>query len=276
MMSTQRISGTHIAAHRIAALREDIQTLPRAPHLRVVCVGVQPAIASYIRIKERRAKEAGIAFSLTQLPEESTAHALVAALSADASDALVVQLPLPPHIDTDAVLEMLPTGKDADILSPQAYAQFAAGAPGALLPPVVYAVQCVLAEARVSVAGRAALVVGNGRLVGKPVAKWLAQQGARVTVVTRDSGTLAEALAEADLVVSGAGVPRLITPEQVRPGAVLIDAGTSELGGVLVGDIDPACEDKASVFTPMPGGIGPLTVAGLLSNVVAITSRRFA
>ncbi len=275
-MVTQRIDGKQSAAHILSALREDVLLLPRAPRLKVFMVGTHPASESYVRIKERRAKDVGIEYVFEHFHEEVSTEILCASIRAAPEDACVVQLPLPAHVSTDAVLSVLSVEKDADVLSPEAYTRFEQSIDGALLPPVVFAIREALTQAKVNLEGKSALVIGNGRLVGKPAATWLRARGARVRVVTRASGSLSSELAGADIIVSGAGTPALVTPELISQGVVLIDAGTSESEGVLVGDIDPACQEKASVFTPVPGGIGPLTVAGLLSNTVALAKRRFA
>ena len=133
------------------------------------------------------------------------------------------------------------------------------------MPPVAAAVALILATHDVRVDGAYAVVVGQGRLVGEPVTAWLRQRGASVTVLTRESSDRS-ALANADLIVTGAGVAGLIRPEDITQGCVLIDAGTSESDGSIVGDADPACALKASVFTPVPGGVGPVAVACLFRN----------
>ena len=275
-MAVYRINGRQSAARILAALREEVRLLPRAPRLKVFMVGTRPASESYVRTKGRIAKEVGIEYVFERFPEEVSTETLCAALRRAQEDACIVQLPLPAHIATDTVLSAIPVEKDVDVLSPEASARFEQNVGDALLPPVVFAIREVLARAKVNPEGKKTLIIGNGRLVGKPAAVWLRARGAQVRVVTRASGALAPALAWADIIVSGAGAPALVTPELISQGVVLIDAGTSESEGVLVGDIDPACQEKASVFTPVPGGIGPLTVAGLLSNAVALAARRFA
>ncbi|HEX8947230.1 MAG TPA: bifunctional 5,10-methylenetetrahydrofolate dehydrogenase/5,10-methenyltetrahydrofolate cyclohydrolase [Candidatus Paceibacterota bacterium] len=267
------IDGKKLATDVLARIREEVAELPRAPKLRVVMAGTHPAIESFVRIKERRAQEAGIEFAVQHFPDDVSTDVLVAAVKEGDEDALIVQLPLPAHVDTDAVLAAIPLEKDADVLSPEAYTRFEVNTPGALVPPVVFAVREVLATHAVSLPGTRAVVVGRGRLVGKPVAEWLLHEGAQVEVVTRSSGNLTAALRAADIIVSGAGVPKLITPELIQSGVVLIDAGTSESSGVIVGDIDPACAEKAALLTPVPGGIGPLTVVGLLANTLALAWR---
>jgi methylenetetrahydrofolate dehydrogenase (NADP+)/methenyltetrahydrofolate cyclohydrolase len=136
----------------------------------------------------------------------------------------------------------------------------------------VAAVKEVLERSNVMPAGKTAVVVGKGWLVGEPVATWLSAQGAQVTSITREAGDLSSLLG-ADIIVSGAGSPGLIRPEHLSPGVTLIDAGTAESGGAIVGDADPACATVASVFTPVPGGVGPMAVACLFRNAAILAKR---
>lgn len=253
-------------------VRERVAGLARAPVVRAVSVAPSPATESYLRVKERRAKQAGMALDIVRLAESVSTEEVIAALAAENADALLVQLPLPAHIDTKRVLDAIPLDTDADVLSARAHAAFEAGEDGALLPPVVGAVKEVLARAGVSLAGKRAAVIGSGWLVGEPAAAWLRSEGALVSVITKESGDLS-ALKGADVIVSGAGSPGLIRPEHLSSGVALIDAGTSESDGQIAGDADPACASIAGVFTPVPGGVGPVAVACLLRNALLLAER---
>lgn len=264
------INGTAIAQRILAQVRADVEKLECRPSMRVVVVGNDPATEMFVRIKERRAREVGIAFTVERFPESVTTDTLCAVLCSATEDALVVQLPLPQQIDTDKVLAAIPTQKDVDVLSPNTYARFIENKPGALLPPVVTAVREILKEGNFTILGKRSVVIGNGRLVGAPVSQWLVREGAQVEVVTRKQGVLKDALGCAELIVSGVGVPHIVTSEAICNGVALIDAGTSESGGAIVGDIDPSCADKSILYTPVPGGIGPITVAALFRNIVEI------
>lgn len=260
------IDGRALAEDMLAQLRARTETFAVAPTLRALTYQPDAATRSYLAIKERQAAAAGIHMEVTEVGEADT-DSLCALVASFGEDAVIVQLPLPSGIDTDAVLAAVPEEKDADVLSPAARSR------GELMPPVVAAVAQVLAAGGVTITGARATVVGRGRLVGEPVAAWLESQGAQVTTVSKEDGSLADALGNADIIVTGAGVPGLITRTNIRPGAVVIDAGTSEQGGAIVGDADPAVADVASVFTPVPGGIGPIAVACLLRNVVTLHER---
>ncbi len=252
-----RIDGKAIAEEILKATKEKVAQLSRVPVVRAVTVSPNPATESYLRVKAAKASDAGMTLEVSRT--ESTTESVIKAIEAPGADAVIVQLPLPPEIDLDAVLSAIPASKDADVLCT-----------GTLIPPVAGAVAEILARAHVEAKGKEAVVIGYGKLVGLPVEKWLRSQGADVRVVTRDSGDIGELLRTADIVVSGAGSPGLVKPEMLRPGVVLIDAGTSESNGALVGDMDPGCEAVASVFTPVPGGVGPIAVACLFRNAAAL------
>ncbi|MDZ4226464.1 MAG: bifunctional 5,10-methylenetetrahydrofolate dehydrogenase/5,10-methenyltetrahydrofolate cyclohydrolase, partial [Patescibacteria group bacterium] len=179
-------------------------------------------------------------------------------------DGIIVQLP---HPNADELIAKLPPEKDVD----------AVGLPpagGALVhTPVAEAISEIFVRSGVAAAGKKAVVVGKGRLVGKPAAELLQSLGAHVTVLTQTSGSLEE-LQDADIVVLGAGSPGLIGPDMIKEGVVLIDAGTSEAGGKLVGDAQPGCAHVASVFTPVPGGVGPIAVAMIFKNLLTLARHK--
>ncbi|HEV7121505.1 MAG TPA: bifunctional 5,10-methylenetetrahydrofolate dehydrogenase/5,10-methenyltetrahydrofolate cyclohydrolase [Candidatus Paceibacterota bacterium] len=268
------VDGRAIAADILAATKEEVAKLPHAPVVRAVVVTPSPATESYLKVKSARAEDAGMTMETVRIPDDASNEAVIAAVTAPGADAIIVQLPLPKHLDLDAILASIPREKDADVLSPEAYADFEQGSAGALMPPVAAAIAEICARSSVEVAGAKALVVGNGRLVGQPVWHWLHQQGAAALIVTRATqSTLPALLPNMDIVVSGAGSPGLITPEHLKQGVVLIDAGTSESSGAIVGDADPACAQTAAVFTPVPGGVGPVAVACLFRNAAILVIR---
>lgn len=268
------IDGRVIAADILAAAKEEVAKLPHAPVVRAVVVTPSLATESYLKVKSARAEDAGMTMETVRVADDATTQDVIAAVTAPGADAVIVQLPLPEHLDQEAILASIPREKDADVLSPEAYSEFERGCEGAPLPPVASAVAQICARNNVSIAGAKALVVGNGRLVGQPVWHWLHQQGASVLVVTQATQeTLPELLPNMDIVVSGAGSPNLIKPEHLKQGVVLIDAGTSESNGSIVGDADPRCAEKASVFTPVPGGVGPIAVACLFQNAAILAGK---
>lgn len=270
------VDGRQLSREVLERARERAARLAVPPTVQAFVANETAATKSYLSIKKRRAAEAGCVLTVEYFPETVTTEELCSAVSAAHADAVLVQLPLSATLDTERVCNAISFEKDADVLSVRSRSAFFEGTSGALLPPVVAAVEKILAQALVTVREARVTVVGEGFLVGKPVAQWFRQKGALVHVATRESNNLAELLHNADIVVSGAGVPNLITPDMLKDGVVLIDAGTAESSGKIVGDMSPDCVEKASVFTPVPGGVGPLAVACLFENAVLLAERKAA
>lgn len=262
------IDGREMARNVLARAKAHAEKLGRRPLVLVyVAPEETPATRSYLKIKARSAEAAGCDFEETRSLTSTTN-----------ADAFVVQLPLPLSMNTKEVCDAIPVSKDADVLSSSARAAFESLGKlnfPKLLPPVVAAVREIFNTHEVNPKGKKVVVIGAGFLVGAPCATWLTQQGAEVKIIDNPSDfTGARAtLAQADIVVSGAGSPHFIKPEMLKSGVVLIDAGTSESNGELAGDADPACADKCSLFTPVPGGIGPLAVACLFENVATLAEQ---
>lgn len=257
------IDGRALAKQILARTKARAEKLGRRPNvLAYVSPEETSATRSYLKIKARSADDAGCDFEETRSLTFSTR-----------ADAIIVQLPLPSDISTTDVLNSIPIRQDADVLSLAARAKFEKKETDSLLPPVVGAVREIFIHGNVDPKGKRAVVIGNGWLVGNPCAVWLNQQGAEVSMVTLESGDLTAALRAADIIISGTGSPHLIKPDMIKEGVVLIDAGTSESGGEIVGDADPACAQKCSVFTPVPGGVGPVAVACLFENAVILAER---
>ena len=256
------VDGRALARDILARTKMRAQILVRQPRVVAIIGSETPATKSYLAIKAKRAMDAGCLFETRALGASFT----------DA-DAVIIQLPLPGGVDQKEMCDSVPVEKDADVLSRVARGAFERGDTDALLPPVVGAVREILVQSNIALRGKKAVVIGSGWLVGAPVATWLAQQGAMGTVVTKDEGDLGAVLSSADIIISGAGSPHLITRDMIREGVMIIDAGTSESNGALKGDADPACAPICSLFTPVPGGVGPLAVACLFANAVTLAER---
>jgi methylenetetrahydrofolate dehydrogenase (NADP+)/methenyltetrahydrofolate cyclohydrolase len=265
------VDGKQIAAEILARTKERATALPRPPRVVAFYASETPAMRSYLVIKTKRAADAGCVFE-TRTLHNSDRPADIVAYARDA-DALIMQLPLLAHFDTQTMLDSIPIEKDADVLSTAARERFEKGEKNALLPPVVAAIQEIFVQNNVSPKGQRAVVIGEGWLVGQPAAIWLKQQGAEVEVLNSKTGDITSKLIDADIIVSGAGVPGLIKPEMLKEGVVLIDAATSESNGLIAGDADPSCAAKCSLFTPVPGGVGPIAVACLFANAVTLAER---
>lgn len=264
------VDGRAIAADILASVKTEAASRGRVLVVRAVTVAPTGPTQSYLRIKSARAEDAGMQLEVVELPANAQTEEVIAAVRAPGADAVIVQMPLPELVNAQFVMDEIPLEQDADVLSTLAYEYFIYGHEGAVIPPVTAAVKEVLDRSKVDVVGKRVVVVGAGKLVGQPTAAWLERMGADVSVVTRSSGDHS-LLPHADIIITGAGAPGIITPDQIKDGVVLIDAGTTESSGAIVGDIHPSCAEKASVFTPVPGGIGPISVACLFQNVAKLT-----
>ncbi|OGG41579.1 hypothetical protein A2837_00345 [Candidatus Kaiserbacteria bacterium RIFCSPHIGHO2_01_FULL_46_22] len=260
------VDGKTIAADIYRELKEELSLRAKQPRLLVVTSEPNAETRKYLKLKSRRAEEQGVKVVVKEFLNEVNTETIKDFLidSFADYDGVIIQLPLPTHIDTASLLSLLPAHLDIDVT------QYA-GEETEVLPPVIGAIKEIAKRHSVDFVGKNVVVVGSGRLVGKPAALWAAAQSAAVTVVDKDTPDAGHILKNADIIISGAGVPGLITPDQIKNDVVIFDAGTSEEGGVLKGDADPACAEKCSLFTPVPGGIGPVTIAILLRNLVQLS-----
>ncbi|MBW4652697.1 MAG: bifunctional methylenetetrahydrofolate dehydrogenase/methenyltetrahydrofolate cyclohydrolase FolD [Kaiparowitsia implicata GSE-PSE-MK54-09C] len=256
----------------------------RAPGLAVLMVGDNPASAAYVRNKERACERAGIASFGTHFPVDVAQETLMQIISElnqdDRVDGILVQLPLPPHLDSVALLNHIHPDKDADGLHPVNLGRLVRGEPG-LRSCTPAGVMQLLAAHQIPLAGKQAVVVGRSILVGKPVALMLVEENATVAIAHSRTTDLAAVTQQADVLVAAIGKPGFITADMVKPRAVVVDVGinrvASEGGSRLVGDVDyDAVAATASWITPVPGGIGPMTVTMLLYNTVWSYRRRLS
>ena len=245
----------------------------RIPCLAVIIVGDNPASRSYVRGKIKAAEFVGMDSRLIELPENVQEEALlgkIAALNADPLvDGILVQLPLPAHICEDRVIDAISVEKDVDGFHPQNVAALWLGRP-CVVPCTPKGIIHLIRSTGVEVAGRKAMVVGRSNIVGKPVAKLLLDLNATVTIAHSRTRDLAALTREADILVAAVGRPRMITGDMVKPGAVVIDVGINRTeDGHLVGDVDfESASAIAGWITPVPGGVGPMTIAMLMQNTL--------
>lgn len=234
--------------------------------LAVVYVGDNPISLRYINKKKQMGARLGISVLLhvfeATISEEDIVCEIKNIVSDENIDGVIIQLPLPQQISTEKIVSLIPPEKDVDAL----------GTHPRVFPPVVGAIREICNEHTISLRDKTVVVVGKGKLVGKPAAEWARKEGAHVEVVDRSTENPNAVFRSADVIISGAGVPSLITPEKIKEGVMLFDAATSEMSGKLVGDIDPACAEKAGLYTPVPGGIGPLTVVLLFKNLIELAT----
>lgn len=263
------VDGRAIAQDILKEVRAEVEALGVTPIVRAITLAPSPATRSYLRIKEQQAKAAGMKLEITELAQNATDEEIISAIRERGADALIVQLPLPSHIDAQPILNAIPAELDADVLSQEARSAFEENQPEALLPPVVGAIKEILERSGVEALGKSVVVLGRGWLVGDPIAKWLVREGAQVATFGQEDFD-ATKLKEANIIISGVGQAGLVKKEFLMEEVVLIDAGTSESGGAIAGDIDPDCAEIASIFTPVPGGVGPVAVARLFKNVLEL------
>jgi len=275
------IDGRAVAAALRDRVAGQVSTLPYRPGLAVVLVGDDPASAVYVRSKDRAAAAAGIAAQTIRLPA-ATAEAeflsIVARLNADPEvDGILVQMPLPPQIRNTAVLDAIDPAKDVDGLTPENAGLLQSGRP-ALVPCTPAGVMKLLADAGVVLAGARALVLGRSVLVGRPMAALLTAADATVTVAHSRTRDLAAECRRAEVLVAATGRAEMVRGDWIAPGAVVIDVGINRLpDGRLVGDVAYAeATAVAGAITPVPGGVGPMTIACLLENTAIAAQRRRA
>jgi methylenetetrahydrofolate dehydrogenase (NADP+)/methenyltetrahydrofolate cyclohydrolase len=272
------IDGKALAAALQARLAERVATLPFRPGLAVVLVGDDPSSAVYVRSKDRAASAVGIAARTIRLPADSSEEALIsqiARLNADpAVDGILVQLPLPPDITSQAVIEAIDPAKDVDGFHPLNVGRLSSG--HGVTPCTPAGVMKLLAEAGVALEGARALVMGRSSIVGRPLAMLLLSANATVTMAHSRTRDLAAECRRADVVVAAVGKPEMIRGDWISSGTTVIDVGVNRLAhGRLVGDVAFAeAVEVAGAITPVPGGVGPMTIACLLENTVDAALRR--
>lgn len=262
------IDGRALAQDLLNAVQTATTKLNATPKLGVVTCVPSPETKQYLELKQKKAKEAGINLSVLELPEYVTTDDCVATVQrlAEEVDGVLIQLPLPKHIDRETVLNAVPVDKDPDGFSYGTSEM-------SVLPPVVQAIDIIAGKYAFDWQDKQVVILGYGRLVGQPVAHYIRKQGIEPTILTEDSEYYFEAIRNADVLISGVGKPHFITRDMVKDSVAVFDAGASEDGGVIVGDVHQNVAEIASLFTPVPGGIGPITVAALLNNVLKLVNK---
>ena len=279
-MAATIIDGTAIAAKRRAASAERVKELAAqgvTPGLAVVIVGEDPASQVYVRMKQKACDEVGLYSEKHELPVDTTQKellALVAELNGrDDIDGILVQLPLPDHIDEDAVIDAIDPEKDVDGFHPISVGRLVIGK-DTFLPCTPHGVMVLLEESGVELKGKEAVIVVRSNIVGKPVMLMLMSQHATVTVCHSRTRDLAEVVGRADVLVVAVGRPEMVKGEWVKEGAVVIDVGVNRTDDGLVGDVEfEAAKERAGAITPVPGGVGPMTIAMLMENTVTAAAR---
>ncbi len=274
-MKSQIIDGKKVAEDLINRIKEGVDRRLakglRAPGLAMILVGDNPASKVYVRNKEKACERSGILSMMHRLPESTSEQellTLIDRLNGDAAvDGILVQIPLPQHIDAEAVLNSISPDKDADGFHPDNMGRLAIGAPR-FRPCTPRGIMTLLEHTGVELAGIDAVIVGRSNIVGRPMALELIQVSATVTVCHSKTRDLQGKIAAADLVVAAVGRAEFVKGDWIKPGAIVIDVGINRNEeGKLVGDVEfGAASERASWITPVPGGVGPMTVASLLEN----------
>ncbi|QMV19324.1 bifunctional methylenetetrahydrofolate dehydrogenase/methenyltetrahydrofolate cyclohydrolase [Granulicella sp. 5B5] len=300
------LDGVAIAAEIKAEVAQEVaaaRTKGYTPGLAVILVGEVPASQIYVRSKVKTCGELGIYSEMLTPPASSTTEELLAMVDAlnkrDDIDGILIQLPLPDHVDTNQLLDAVLPEKDVDGFHPINAGRLLSGAaPNEVLAPCTPAgIIEILKRSNIPMSGQRAVVIGRSNIVGKPVASMLINESATVTICHSRTRDLATITREADILVAAIGRPGYVTPEMVRPGATIIDVGINRItteaeverffpgnakrregfekrGSTIVGDVDPAAFAISGAFTPVPGGVGALTIAMLMSNTVKAAKLR--
>jgi methylenetetrahydrofolate dehydrogenase (NADP+)/methenyltetrahydrofolate cyclohydrolase len=268
-----KIDGKRHAAELRAAVKASVSGLAQAPSLAVVLVGEDPGSLAYIKGKEAAANEVGIRFELHALPEAATQDEVLELLDKLNSDksvnGVIVQQPLPKHIDKNTIVNAVAPIKDVDCLHPFNVGKVLTGQDG-VLPCTPAGVVYMLKNEGIIMEGKSCVIIGRSDIVGKPLALLMLRENATVTVCHSRTANLPEVCRQADILVAALGKARFVTADMIKEGAVVVDVGINRLSGKKIcGDVDYAdCFEKASYITPVPGGVGPMTVAYLMDNCV--------
>lgn len=278
-MSARVIDGKKISAEERASVAADTAEFSRqtgvVPHLAAVLVGDDPASQVYVRNKERACEKCGLKSTLHRMPQDTTQEQLmdlVHLLNQDPDvHGILVQLPLPDQLDETAVLDAILPAKDVDGFHPENVGLMLQGRPR-FLPCTPHGVMKMLEHEQVTTAGAHAVIIGRSDIVGKPMGALLIQRGADATVTTCHSRTkdIAAVTSQADILIAAVGRPEFVTGDMIKTGAIVIDVGINRVDDRLVGDVDyAAAAEKAATITPVPGGVGPMTIAMLLRNTLS-------
>ena len=281
-MTMNIISGKELSRSLKDGMKVEVENLEkqygRRPCLMVVFVGDNPASRSYVRGKIKATEYVGMDGHLIELPEDCPEERLlqeIAALNDDPQvDGILVQLPLPKHIDEEKVIAAIAPEKDVDGFHPENVARLWLNQP-CILPCTPKGIIALLDKAGVEIAGKKAVVVGRSNIVGKPVAKLLLDRNATVTIAHSRTQDLPAVCREADILVAAVGRAQMITADYVKPGAAVIDVGINRVNDRLVGDVDfDSVAPVAGAITPVPGGVGPMTITMLMQNTIECFRRR--
>ncbi len=279
-MKGEIVNGKEIANKIFKKIKAELNKQKLKPSIAVIVANNDATSHTFVKIKEKKAKELGIDIKKYILPRSISQEEIEKFIQSVKSNFIIVQLPLYKHLNTESILNSINPEKDLDLLSEKAYGTFAETKATKLnkiaMPPVAGAIYEIIKHYKIDVQDKTVLIVGQGRLVGMPSAKLMEMLGAK-EILTADKETkskdLKTMLGKADIVISGVGQEKVINcTKDLKDGVILLDAGSStqKASSAIVGDIDPKCESKASLFAKVPGGIGPITIAKLFENILKL------
>ena len=268
------IDGKKIAEDILAEVAEEVKKLPKPPRLAAVLVGDYAGSRKFLELKKKAAEKVGVDLRLYEFPADITTQKLrkeiVGIAKARVNHGVLIELPLPPHINAQYVLNAIPPEKDVDVLSEKSQGAFFTNR-SSVLPPAVETIKIILEKNNIYARSKNCAIFGYGLLVGKPVSHWLAQQGATVSIINEHTLDAKRHSLEADIIVSGVGKPNLLKADMIKEDAVVIDFGFTGVEGKMVGDVDfVEVSTKASLITPVPGGVGPIVIASVLRNLITL------
>ncbi len=242
---------------------------PIPPRLVVITCNPNFETQKFLALKKTKAESLGVVMETIFLSLETDTQKIIEIIKSQATevDGVIVQLPLPNHIDTDAVLASIPSDLDVDVFGYK-------GEDTDILPPVIGAISEIAKHYKIAWEGKEVVVFGSGRLVGTPAILFARAMGANVNLITEHNTEVLSLTKKADIIILGVGKPNLLTSEMIKDGVIIFDAGASEDGGLLVGDASLSVAERASLITPVPGGIGPMTVILLFRNLLKLCSRQ--
>lgn len=267
------IDGKELADQWLGDIAVQVRALGVPLHLAAVCAGDDLGLKAFVKLKQKSALRSGIEFSAYYPEDENEMRQTLRWLAQDDRvHGIFVELPLPDEWDRTELLSLIPLVKDVDLITHAGEATFYQGT-SSIMPPAVSALKRVMRHIGIDPNGLQAAVVGQGMLVGKPITHWLREQGGEVSIIDIDTNEPEKIAVQADLLVTGAGVPGLVTKDWVKEGAMVVDYGYAKKGDAYVGDVNAkSVSGKADALTPVPGGMGPLVVAATLKNLLALAT----
>ncbi|MCI5050878.1 MAG: bifunctional 5,10-methylenetetrahydrofolate dehydrogenase/5,10-methenyltetrahydrofolate cyclohydrolase [Candidatus Pacebacteria bacterium] len=268
------VDGKKMANTLLDEMKEFLGTQEKKPLLHIIYIGSDPVIDNFVKYKIKYGESIGAQVKVHNLPSDISEQEALNFIDTQTEDAdgVIVQLPLPEHLDQETLLNHVLSTKDIDVLGQTAKENFSL-ANNSFFPPVTGAIAYIAASHNIDFSSAETLLVGNGRLVGHPTMLWMDRESYNYTLVNKETDiyVIHQLMNDADIIISGAGQPHMIKDFFVKEGVVLFDAGTSESGKKILGDVDPDTYKKAKLATPVPGGIGPLTIAILFNNLLMAT-----